>query len=255
MRRGAFLLAASLALAAVIAVPSGSGATIAGSVAAPSGGGGPTATVAGCPSHLGVTVSLSSNFAAAYLSSVTVAVSSKVGPIKNLTAQIYTFSGDQIAAGHRAGTLTKPATVKLKLAYGALQVGSYTLVVTGTPTASPSCGLEKFTKVESFRGCVTTLPLTFVDPPGGTASAYGGYLSVPLKSNGPLIRELEGAVYAADGTLFGSATLSALYGQATLELKLDQTLVPGVYTVVVAGLIQQPAACGPKTAQITLEFN
>jgi hypothetical protein len=256
MRRRALLLGVMLALAAVIAVPSGSDATSAGAVAAPSGGGArPTARVAGCPAHLGVSISLPSNFAASYPSTVSVTISSKVGPIKNLTAQIYTFSGDQIAAGHRAGTLTKPATVKLKLAFGALQVGSYTLVVTGTPTASPSCGLEKFTKVEAFKGCVSTLPLTFVNPPGGTASAYGAYLSVPLKSNGPLIRELEGAVYAADGTLVGSATLSALYGQATLDLKLDQALVPGVYTVVVAGLIQQPAACGPKTAQISLEFS
>jgi hypothetical protein len=227
--------------AAAVALPAGSGAA-------------PVATAAAC-SRLGVSVSIPSNFAASYPSTVSVQVKTKAGPIRNLRAQIYTFSGDQIASGHRAATLTSSATVKLKLAYGPLQVGSYTLVVTGTPTASPSCGLEKFTKVEAFKDCATTIPLTFVDPPGGAAAAYGGFLSVPLKTSGPLIRELEGAVYAADGTLFGSGTLSALYGQATLNVKLTQTLVPGVYTVVVAGLIQQPAACGPKTAQITLDFS
>jgi hypothetical protein len=256
MRRGALTLGVIVVLTGLIAVPSGSGAVSTGAAVAPRAGGAtPTARVAGCSTRLGVSVSLPSNFAASYPSTVSVQVSSKVGPIRNVTAEIYTFSGDQIAAGHHSGTLTKPATIKLKLAFGALQVGSYTLVVTGTPTASPSCGLEKFTKVEAFKDCVSTLPLTFVDPPGGIASAYGDYLSVPLKSNGPLIRELEGAVYAADGTLYGSATLSALYGQATLQLQLTQALVPGAYTVVVAGLIQQPAACGPKTAQISLEFS
>jgi hypothetical protein len=227
-----------LACAGVIAVPGGSGAA-----------------VSGCSARLPVTVSLASNYAAAYPSNVSVTISTAGPSLSNLRAAMYTFSGDQIAASKAVGVMRKSATVKLKLAYGALQIGSYTLVVTGTPTASPACGLEKFTKVEAFKDCATTLPLTFVNPPGGTAADYGGYLSVPLKSNGPLIREVEGAVYAADGTLFGSATLSALYGLATLNLKLNQPLVAGDYTLVVAGLINQPAACGPKTAQISLEFN
>ncbi|HEX3874031.1 MAG TPA: hypothetical protein VHW26_07785 [Solirubrobacteraceae bacterium] len=242
MRRGIVVAGLMLALAVVIAVPTWTGGT-------------GSAVAAGCSKKLGVSVSLTSNFAASYPSKVSVNVSTKIGPISNLTAQIYTFSGDRIAAGSRKATLKSSGTLRLKLAYGALQVGSYTLVVTGTPASNPGCGLEKFTKVEAFKGCVETLPLTFVNPPGGTASDYGGYLSVPVKTNGPLIREVEGAVYAADGTLFGDGTLSALYGQATLGLKLNQALVAGSYTLVVAGLISQPAACGPKTAQITLEFN
>ncbi|HEY5196089.1 MAG TPA: hypothetical protein VIJ51_03575 [Solirubrobacteraceae bacterium] len=240
-RRSSIAGLLGLAAVVVIAVSTASGVTA-------------SATAAGC-SHLAVSVSLPSNFAASYPSTVSVNVTTRGGPIRNLHAAIYTFSGDQIASGHRAAALTSSATVKLKLAFGALQVGSYTLVVSGTPTASPSCGLEKFTKVEAFKDCVTSLPLTFVNPPAGSASAYGGFLSVPLKSNGPLVREIEGAVYAADGTLFGDGTLSGLYGQATLNLKLNQALVPGEYTVVVAGLISQPAACGPKTAQITLDFS
>ncbi|HWH10156.1 MAG TPA: hypothetical protein VG165_03445 [Solirubrobacteraceae bacterium] len=241
MRRRLAIAAVGLAACVMIAASGGAGAT-------------GIATAAGC-SHLAVSVSLPSMYAASYPSSVSVQVTTNGGPIRNVRAAIYTFSGDQIAAGHRAAALTSSATIKLKLSYGALQVGSYTLVVSGTPASSPACGLEKFTKVEAFKDCVTTLPLTFVDPPGGMAAAYGGYLSVPLKSNGPLIRELEGAVYAADGTLFGDGTLSGLYGQATLNLKLNQGLVPGEYTVVVAGLISQPTACGPKTAQITLDFS
>jgi hypothetical protein len=231
-----------LALVTAVALPSVGGVT-------------GTAVASSCSSKLGVSVSLPSNFAAAYLSNVSVAVSPKSAPISNLTAQIYTFSGDQIAASRRVAKLSSGTTVKLKLEYGPLQVGSYTLVISGTPTADPGCGLEKYTKVEVFKDCVTTLPLTFVDPPGGTAADYGGYLSVPVKSNGPLIRELEGAVYAADGTLVGDGTLSALYGQTTLNMQLNQPLVAGGYTVVVAGLINQPASCGPKTAQISLEFN
>ncbi|MEA2371031.1 MAG: hypothetical protein QOH12_1425 [Solirubrobacteraceae bacterium] len=205
-------------------------------------------------SKLPVTISLPSNFAAAYPSKVPLHVATRGGAITNVRAQIYTFSGDQIAAGQRA-RLTGSATISLKLAFGALQVGSYTVVVTGTLAARPGCGLEKMAKVEIFKPCLTTLPLTFVDPPGGAAADYAGYLSVPLKSDGPLIRELEGAVYAADGTLFGDGTLTALYGQATLSLKLHSPLVTGVYTVVVAGLIPQPQACGPKTVQVVLVFS
>jgi hypothetical protein len=208
----------------------------------------------GCITRLAVSVSLPSPFAAAYPSSVGVGLSTTGRTIRDVRASLYTFAGDQIATG-RLPVLSGSRTLKMKLAFAPLQQGSYTLVVTGEPNANPSCGPKKLVEVVTFRGCITGLPLKFVSPPGGTASDYGGYLSLTVQSAGPLIRHLEGAVYDADGTVFGQGTLNALYGQASLDLRLDRPLVAGDYSVVVAGLIQQPPSCGPKTIQIDLHFN
>jgi hypothetical protein len=218
------------------------------------GGPASAAEAQGCITRLPVSVSLPSPFAAAYPSSVGVGLSTTGRPIRNVRASLYTFGGDQIAAG-RLPVLSGSRTLKMKLAFAPLQQGSYTLVVTGEPNANPSCGPKKLVEVVTFRGCITGLPLKFVSPPGGTASDYGGYLSLTVQSAGPLIRNLEGAVYAADGTVFGHGTLNALYGQASLDLRLDRPLVAGDYSVVVAGLVAQPPSCGPKTIQIDLHFN
>jgi hypothetical protein len=218
-------------------------------------GAGHAAAAGGCITRLPVTVTLPSAYAAGYGATVPLRVATTGPAIRDLHAGIYTFGGDQIAAGVRRPVLTAAATVKLKLAFGALQEGKYTLVVTGSPNADPSCGPKKLTRVISFRGCLTSLPLKFVDPPGGIASDYGGFLSVALQSTGPLIRNLEGSVYDANGTLFGTGTLGALYGKTTLDMALKQPLVPGDFTVIIDGLIDQPKSCGPKTAQIGLHFN
>jgi hypothetical protein len=218
-------------------------------------GPGGSASARSCITRLPVTVTLPSGFAAAYRASIPVTVASSTGrPITGLRAALYTFAGDQIAATRRPVNLRSSATLSLRLAFAPLQEGSYTLVLTGAPNADPACGPKKFIDVVRFRGCITALPLKFVNPPGGTASDYGNYLSVTLASAGPLIRKLEGTVYALDGTRVGDGTLSALYGQTTLDLKLNRPLVAGGYTVVVAGLVEQPPSCGPKTAQVELEF-
>jgi hypothetical protein len=223
-------------------------------LAGPAGSGG-SASAQGCITRLPVTVTLPSGFAAAYRASIPLTVSSTTGrPITGLRAALYTFAGDQIAASRRPVTLRSSGTLSLRLAFAPLQEGSYTLVLTGAPNTDPSCGPKKFVEVVRFRGCVTALPLKFVNPPGGTASDYANYLSVTLASTGSLIRSLEGTVYASDGTRFGDGTLSALYGQTTLNLRLNRPLVAGGYTVVVAGLVEQPSSCGPKTAQVDLEF-
>lgn len=236
--RGPLVAAAVLVVSVLVAL---------GGTTAPSYG-------AGCLTRLPVNVTLPSGFAAAYHANIPVAVSSNGPTIRNLRAAIYTFSGDQIAATRQTTGRLSSGTLNLRLAFGPLQQGAYTLVLTGEPNASPSCGPKKFITVVRFRGCLTQLPLRFVSPPGGAASDYDGYLSATLQSTGPLVRDLEGAVYDAEGTLFGEGTLTALYGQTSLNMKLNRPLVPGVYTVVVAGLIEQPRSCGPKTAQVDLQF-
>ncbi len=83
-----------------------------------------------------------------------------------------------------------------------------------------------------------------------------GFLSLPVRSNGQVIRDLRSSVYGFDGSLLGRApSLLALFGEQMLDHRLARPLTPGRYTVVVEGLVaDQPASCGPKRAQATMSF-
>jgi hypothetical protein len=87
--------------------------------------------------------------------------------------------------------------------------------------------------------------VTFPNLPAGRASDYGGFLSVPIRSNGPLIRDLRSSVYGFDGSLIAAApNLAALFGQQTLHHELSRPLLAGRYNVIADGLIgDQPRSC------------
>jgi hypothetical protein len=219
----------------------------------------PPAAQAGCITRLPVRVSLPDGpYAIAYAKQIRVRVTSRGPRIRKLRAELYTFGGQRVGASVSSRTVRTAATLKLALGriYRPLQLGSFTLVLTGEPNASRSCGPKQATHVLAFRACKDTLPVSFPDMPGGRASDYGGFLSVPIRSDGAVIRDLRSAVYAFDGSLLGRApNLLALFGQQTLDHRLDSPLLPGSYTVIVEGLIaDQPRACGRKASQATMTF-
>lgn len=220
----------------------------------------PQAAQARCITRLPVKVSLPDGpYALAYAKQMRVRVNPRGGVrIRKLRAELYTFSGTRMGVSGYRGAVRNVATLKLRLRrlFRPLQVGSFTLVLTGEPNASRSCGPKQAIRLMRMRACRTTLPVTFPKLPGGKAADYGDFLSVPVRSDGRVIRDLRSAVYAFDGSLLGRAgSLRALFGEQTLDHRLQRSLSPGSYTVVVEGLIaEQPRACGPKRAQATMTF-
>lgn len=219
----------------------------------------PQAAQARCITRLPVHVTLPQGpYALAYTKQLIVRVNPRGVRIRNLRAELYTFSGQRMAASPRRRVARYVATLHLRLGriFRPLQVGGYTLVLTGEPNASRSCGPKQAIRVVKLRGCRQRLPVTFPKLPGGRAGDYGGFLSLPVRSNGQVIRNLRSTVYGFDGSLLGRApNLLALFGEQMLDHRLTRPLTPGRYTVIVEGLIaDQPASCGPKRAQATLSF-
>jgi hypothetical protein len=219
----------------------------------------PQAAGARCITRLPVKVSLPDGpFAVAYTRQLRVQVNPRGVRIRNLKAELYTFSGVRMGVSPRRRAARVVATLKVRLGkiFRPLQVGGYTLVVTGEPNASPSCGPKQAFRVVRMRACRATLPVTFPSLPGGRAADYRDYLSVLVRSDGQVIRDLQSSVYGFDGSLLGRApNLLALFGEQSLDHKLTRALSPGSYTVVVEGWIgEQPRACGPKRAQATMTF-
>jgi hypothetical protein len=217
----------------------------------------PAAASAACPSKLPVRVALPDGpYAAGYTKDVRVTVDAGARGIANLRGELYTFSGQRLGAGRARRWAAGTVTLSLRLArdYRPLQAGGFTLVLKGDPRGA--CGEREATRVLRFRACRETLPLRFGPLPGGVAADYGGWLSVPVRAGGNVMRNVTSAVYGFDGTLLGrAARLPALFGGHTLDHKLRHPLTPGSYTVVVEGLVaEQPAACGRKRAQATLTF-
>jgi hypothetical protein len=219
----------------------------------------PQAAQAACMTRLPAKVSLPDGpYAAAYTKQIAVRVSSRGPRIRNLRAELYTFSGQRLAVSPPRRAMRVATTLKLRLddVFGPLQVGGFTLVLTGEPNRDRSCGPKKTTRILRFSACSDKLPVTFPDLPGGHASDYGGFLSVPIRSNGPLIRDLRSSVYGFDGQLIGRApSLGALFGQQMLDHALTQPLLPGRYNVITEGLIgDQPRSCGRAKAEAAMTF-
>jgi hypothetical protein len=218
----------------------------------------PQAAGAACLTKLPVRISLpDGSYAATYTKQVRVRVVPEGARIGNLQVSLYTFSGRRMAISKARRTVRSAVTMTMPLdrVFRPLQIGGFTLVVTGEPNLDRSCGPKKVTRVLRFRDCKDTLPVTFPKKPGGKAADYEGYLSVPIRSDGPLIRDLTSTIYSFDGALVGRSTLSALFGQQTLDHVLLTPLKPGGYNVIVEGLIDdQPSSCGRKTAQATMTF-
>jgi hypothetical protein len=254
---------AGAAVAGAVAVASLLHAASAAAVASPPATG-PTATSnarpaaeasrTGCITRLPVTVTVPSHFAIAYKRVVPVTMTSRGPLIRHLRVLLYTFSGDLLGSATRR-SLSGSAVVRLRLRYR-LQPGEFTLYSEGEPNADPSCGPKHDSRVLRFRDCITRLPVTFPEPPSGIAADYGGYLSFPLSSRGPLIRRLEVTVYSFSGRFFGAARLPVLFGTENVNVPLRRTLTAGDYAIVARGWIAaQPRSCGPKHAEQTLTFS
>ena len=219
----------------------------------------PQAAQGRCITRLPVQVTLPDGpYAVGYTTGLRVRVRPRGVRIRNLRAELYTFSGQRMGISPRRRATRYVATLRLRLGriFRPLQVGGYTLVLTGEPNASRSCGPKQAIRVLKLRACRQRLPVTFPKLPGGRAGDYGGFLSLPVRSNGQVIRDLRSSVYGFDGSLLGRApSLLALFGEQMLDHRLARPLTPGRYTVVVEGLVaDQPASCGPKRAQATMSF-
>jgi len=212
------------------------------------------AQAAGCITRLPVRVTLPSFFAASYVRSIPVTVTTMGPPIRFLRVGLYTFGGARIAEGVARTTLRGTTRLFMPLRFGPMQAGRFTLVATGEPNLSRSCGPKKYIRVQSFRDCINTLPVVFPRLPGGVAADYGEYLSVPVQAAGPLIRGMEMNVYSFAGELYGSGRMSVLFGASTMHMRLTRPLDPGSYTIIMEGTIAQPLSCGPKTVQRFLHF-
>jgi hypothetical protein len=211
----------------------------------------------GCITNLPVTVSLHSPFAGSYRGSIKLAVSTNGPPIRNLTGTLYTFSGIPIATGKFRHTIfsTNDLTLKLKKGFPVLQAGSFTLGLFGEPNSNPSCGPKHTFKVIRFLPCLTTLPITFPNLPGGKASDYGSNLTINVASAGFVMRNVNVSLSTFAGDSLGSKHFNVLFGEVTPTFNIPGGLQPGGYTVFVSGVIKdQPASCGPKTAKAVMTF-
>jgi hypothetical protein len=212
-----------------------------------------TAARAGCLTRLPIAVTVPSRFTVHYKRVLPVRVTSRVPRIRRLRISLYTFGGDLLGRGTRV-SLSGSGVVRLHLRYS-LEPGEYTLYSEGEPNRDSSCGPKSRSRVVRFRGCITTLPVSFPNPPGGTAADYGRFLSFQVSSRGPLLRRLRIFVSNSEGRLIGTASRSVLFGTVTVDVLLRRALLPGLYTITVRGSIDsQPRSCGPKHAQQTLTF-
>jgi hypothetical protein len=100
----------------------------------------------------------------------------------------------------------------------------------------------------------TRLPLKILKKPGGTASDYGGYLSVPVLSTDGDIRDVFAGAYTFGGRRIGSVALRRLRGRTTLNIKLTERLRSGGVSVVISGQPAPSRYCGPKTKTLVLKF-
>lgn len=208
---------------------------------------------AACLTRLPIVVTVPSRFTIHYKRMLPVRVTSRVPRIRHLRISLYTFSGDLLGRGTRP-SLSGSGVVRLRLRYR-LEPGEYTIYSEGEPNRDRSCGPKSRSRVVRFRGCITTLPVSFPNPPGGTAADYGRFLSFQVSSRGPLLRRLRIFVSDAEGGLIGSARRKVLFGTVTVDVPLRRALLPGLYTITVRGLVDsQPRSCGSKHAQQDLAF-
>lgn len=221
------------------------------------GGGGSGSSGGGCITTLPVTVQFPSPFAGAYKRTVPVIVVTQGPPIRNLTATLYTFGGVKIASGSFKATIFSSNQLKLQLQKGfrPMQAGAFTLALFGEPNADPSCGPKHTYKVVHFLPCLTTLPVTFPNPPGGKASDYSGSLSVNVQSKGFVLGDVNVSLSTFSGTALGSRSFKTVFGEVTATFNLPGGVQPGGYTLFVSGGVQgMPASCGAKTAKTVLTF-
>jgi hypothetical protein len=220
-----------------------------------------TPQTAGACGVLPVSVRVKSQFpevyARQYKKAIPVELTNRGGyRVGGLYVQVYTFGGLRLGSSPALGSLrsghTKQTTIKLGFP---IQTGKVTFVVKGTNKGCPAG--ESITHVIAFHSCMTRLPLTFPNPPGGYASDYGEYLSVSAEAKeGQAIFRPRSRVYTFDGRFVGEDTnhFSLIYGLVKFDNRLRKRLSAGGYTMIVTGWLNQPRSCGPKTAQVSMGF-
>ncbi len=230
-------------------------------LAGPGGGGG----VAGpqradacgvLPISVAVRTKFAKPYAVQFSKTMQVALTNQGGyKVGGLVVQLYTFAGYRLGSSAALGGLrpghTKGATVNLTTP---LQPGEVTVVVKG---ANKGCSLDEISHVVTLRACRTRLPLSFPDRPGGRASDYGDFLSVPARvKGGEAIRFPRSRVFTSSGDLVATDVnrYRVIYGTVGFDNRLTRLLSRGRYTMIVRGWLNQPASCGPKTAQVNLGF-
>lgn len=230
-------------------------ATAAGTAAGSSLAAAP-ASAESCVTRLPLRITLPSSFAASYTRGfVPVRIASNGPTIRFARIGIYTFGGLRVAYAVVPGIVTgRERVVSLRLRFGRMQAGRFTLYASGEPNANRSCGPKNTSRVQTFRGCPPTLPVSFPTPPGGVARDYGGYLSVQVHSLGVLLDSLDMTVYDFAGNLVGESTQPILFGDSTFDNPLTVPLQPGGYTVLLDGRVRSAPACGLRRARLVIGF-
>lgn len=216
----------------------------------------PSAQAQGCMNSLPVSHSFKSTYAASYKANkMPVRITSSGSWIHHIKAEVYTFGGDLVAKSRMyEGGFNTSKTLSMKLLFGAMQIGKYTLVVTGEPNTNRSCGPKRYTKVVEFSSCPKGLPISFPNAPEGKAGNYGRWLSVYLAPQGAVLREIRVELYDFKSNFFGRAKLKALFGVAKVDIKLRHKLVNGSYNLLVTANRGAPRGCGHKRAKKVLTF-
>lgn len=195
-------------------------------------------------------------YAREYRKTVPVELANRGGyKIGGLVVQIYTFGGLRIGSSPALGSLRSGHTLQAAVHIGVpMQAGKVTFVVKG---ANRGCNLDEINHVVAFHVCQTKLPVIFPNKPGGYASDYSDFLSVGIeaKEGQPIFRP-RSRVYTFDGALVGQDVnhYRVIYGQSRFDNQLSKPLFSGGYTMIVRGWLNQPKSCGPKTAQVNMDF-
>lgn len=196
-------------------------------------------------------------FAAQYDKKLRVSVKRGGPPVRDWQVQLYTFSGFLVGKSQVEKKMNDTGQTTLKLGVG-VQPGRYTLVTKGQVRG---CGELESDDIVSFRSCIKKLPISFVEKPGGSASDYGGYVSVKIAPKTGLspITDIYGTLSSFDGDIFGKAQLPRgrrkLIGEQFLDFELKSSgLKPGRYSVYVTGKARQPRSCGDLAKSTKLRF-
>ncbi len=217
--------------------------------------GGAAAASGGCITSMPVTYAFPSAVALAYHHTLPVEVASKGPAIRDLTVGLYTFQGDQLAFGRARTQLTKKQVVAMRLRFGFLNPGRYTIVIYGEPNANPSCGLKHLFHVVRFRPCASELPVTFSDLPRGAAEAYGDALTVNADTD-YVLRNVAATLTTFGGTIVDQLSERLMFGETAINFTVSGGLTPGGYTITLSGRVPgQPGGCGSASASAVMRFS
>ena len=154
-------------------------------------------------------------------------------------------------------TTQRSRRVLLRLRFGRMQAGRFTLYATGEPNPSPSCGPKFFTRIQRFVPCPRHLPLSFplAGRPHGLAVSYPDRVPVLLRVRGPILRDLHVTLQVPFGAVYGEGDLPILFGEAPIDARLHAPVPPGHYVAVVRGWIANAPACGVRAAAIPVSLS